>query len=79
MNDFYSITTLNLRSGPYYEQGFRPIPGEKISMQDVDATKAAINLKKIAQKFRLSLYIEFEWRRKSPNAGKKGIIKINTK
>jgi hypothetical protein len=78
LDELKHITNLNLQSGLYYDKGRRPIPGKKISMTDVAATKAAINLKKLAQKLNLSLFVEFEWREKSPNVGKKSVIKINT-
>uniref|UniRef100_A0A832G908 Restriction endonuclease type I HsdR N-terminal domain-containing protein n=1 Tax=Ignavibacterium album TaxID=591197 RepID=A0A832G908_9BACT len=77
LDDLYNIINVNIKSGLFYEHGFRPIPDKNYSMQDVESTKAAINLKKLVQKSKLSLYVEFEWREKSPNAGKKGIIKIN--
>jgi hypothetical protein len=77
LDDVYSLVNVNIKSGLHYEHGFRPIPGKNYSMQDVESTKAAINLKKLVQKTKLSLYVEFEWREKSPNAGKKGIVKIN--
>jgi predicted type IV restriction endonuclease len=74
-----SIINANIKSGHYYEHGYKPVPDKNYSMQDLDATKAANNLKKLAQKVGLSLYVEFEWRDKSPNAGKKGRVKINVK
>jgi hypothetical protein len=77
LDDLNRIINVNIKSGLVYEHGFKPIPGKNYSMQDVESTKAAINLKKLVQKANLSLYVEFEWREKSPNVGKKGIVKIN--
>ena len=77
LNEIDSLINANIKSGQHYEHGFRPVPDKNYSMQDVESTKAAINLKKLAQKVGLSLYVEFEWRDKSPNAGKKGTVKIN--
>lgn len=79
LDKLMSITTLQLKPGISFEQGFRPIPGDKISMQGVSATKATTNLKNLAQKLKFYLYIEFEWGRKSPNAGKKGLIEMNAR
>ncbi len=78
LDDLKSLTNLHLESGLHYDKGRKPVPGKNISMTDVEATKAAINLKKLAQKLNLSLFVEFEWRGKSPYAGKKSVIKINT-
>lgn len=79
LDKLISITNLHLKQGLLYEQGFRPILGEKISMQDVSATKATINLKILAQKLKFYLYIEFEWGGRSPYAGKKGLIEMNAR
>lgn len=76
-SELSSLTNLNIKQGLHNEHGFRPVRGHKISMQDVEATKAASNLRKIAQKLNLKLSVEFEWREKSTNAGKRGQIKEN--
>ena len=77
LSDLNSLTNLNIEAGLNNKHGFRPIPGNKMSMQYVPATKAADNLIKVAKKLRLPLFVEFEWREKSPNAGKRGLIKEN--
>jgi len=77
LNKIDSLINVNIKPGQHYDHGFKPIPDKNYSMQDVDSTKAAINLKKLVQRVGLSLYVEFAWRDKSPNAGKKGTIKIN--
>ena len=69
-----SISSLNLKAGIHNEQGFRPIVSKKISMQFVEATRAAINLKKICQEYKLNFAIEFQWGEKSPYAGKMGFL-----
>ena len=79
LDELNFTTNLNLKRGSSFEKGFIPIPGGKISMQQVSATKATINLKTLAQKLKFYLYIEFEWEGKSPNAGKKGLIEMNAR
>ncbi len=77
LSELSNLTNLNIKQGIHNERGFRPVRGNKISMQEVPATKAANNLRKLAQKLKLRLFVEFEWREKSPNAGMRGQIKEN--
>ncbi|MGM0439473.1 MAG: hypothetical protein ACQEP3_03555, partial [Patescibacteria group bacterium] len=78
LNELNRVINLNVIEKFSNKRGFRPIPDYKISMQDVESTKAANNLEKISLNFNLKLYIEFFWRDKAPtNPGKRGIIKIN--
>ncbi len=72
-----SISSLNVRPEHYNEKGFHPIPGMQVSIQDLPATKVAIELQKIAKKCNLSLYVEFTWTDKSPNSAQRRIIKEN--
>lgn len=77
LDELTSITSLKLKHGLVSDQGYRPVLDTKISMQDVEAKKAAENLKKLAQNLKLRLYVEYEWQEPSPKAGERGLIKEN--
>jgi len=77
LDELKSLTSLKLKPGLVRDDGYRPVLDTKISMQDVPASRAAISLRKLAQKLKLRLYVEYEWGEQSPKAGKRGLIKEN--
>jgi hypothetical protein len=67
---------VNLQEGDVGERGFVLVPGTSVSMQNMDATRAARALVAIARKFGWRLHIHLRWGSDSPHAGQEGLLAV---
>jgi hypothetical protein len=68
--------TLNIKTEPFNDDGYRWEPELKLSIQGVDARKAADNLYRLAKLLNEELYVRFFWRENEAAAhpGAEGVI-----
>lgn len=65
---------LNIKTGSYTDEGYKPVVGTTFSVQGKDATDTSQSIIKLAKLLRCKFYILFTWGEKSPNYGKKAYI-----
>jgi hypothetical protein len=78
VDEIVEITGLNLISGSSTDNGFHPVDGCLLSVQSVDANKAARALIAIARRINVRLFVKVRWQPKAQAAyrGQTGLLRI---